>query len=114
MAAVPTSPAPRRRFSIRLPHWGWFLLATFVLVLAAVGLSVWLPYNLEQQEIRREQDAIRKIQNLGCVVKTVAAGPDWLRRFVGDNRMKDSNLFERVWFVDLGNSEITDAGAAQL
>ena len=51
MAATdPIAPEPRR-FSIRLPHWGWFLLATVVLVVGFVGLSVWLPYHQEQQVI---------------------------------------------------------------
>jgi len=44
---------PRSRF--RLPRWGWFLLATVVLVVAEIGLSIWLPYCREQQLIRKIQ-----------------------------------------------------------
>jgi type VI protein secretion system component VasF len=51
MAATdPITPEPRR-CSFRLPHWGWFLLATDLLVLGYVGLSVWRPYHQEQQVI---------------------------------------------------------------
>ena len=34
----------RRRFSVRVPHWRWFLLATVALAVATISLSIWLPY----------------------------------------------------------------------
>jgi hypothetical protein len=42
----------------RLPHWGWFLLATVMLVVGYVGLSVWVPWH-------RERQAIAKIKAMG-------------------------------------------------
>jgi hypothetical protein len=108
---VPTNPSPSPpepgRFPLRLPHWGWFLLATVVLVVGYVGTSVWLPYH-------REQQAIRMIESWGCIVKTATAGPEWLRWFVGDDRMKDFKVFDRVCCVELSNTEISDAGLAHL
>ena len=35
MAATDSIPSEPRPFSIRLPHWGWLLLATVLLVVAA-------------------------------------------------------------------------------
>jgi hypothetical protein len=60
---------PRSRFS--LPHWGWFLLGTVVLIIARIGLSIWLPYH-------REQQVIQRIEAWGGRVSTYTAGPKWL------------------------------------
>ena len=40
--------SPRTRF--HLPRWGWFLLATVILVAGIVDLSVWLPYNSSMEK----------------------------------------------------------------
>ena len=96
---------PRSRF--RLPHWGWFLLATIVLVVGSVGLSIWLPWH-------REQQVIQKIEEWGGQVTTKTSYPEWLRRLVGEDRLKDSRLYVRAVTVQLSGREITDAKIAQL
>ena len=97
--------SPRSRF--RLPHWGWFLLATVALVVGFIGLSVWLPYH-------REQQVIQKIEGWGGTVGTQIVGPEWLRRLVGEDRMRECKLFERVISVESYAATITDAEADQL
>src|SRR5262249_51484085 len=43
-AMAPHAP----RCQTRLPHWGWFAVAIFVLAIAAVAFSsIWLPYYRE-------------------------------------------------------------------
>src|SRR6266852_4159880 len=98
---VPPEPP---RLSIRLPHWGWFLLATVVVVVASLGLSLWLPYH-------REQHIVEKISSWGGRAYTVAGGPIWLRRILGDNCMK---VFDRVDNVILQETGVTDADVAHL
>jgi type VI protein secretion system component VasF len=46
---ISAEPPRSRR---HLPHWGWFLLATVVLVVGFIGLSVWLPYHRQQQVVQ--------------------------------------------------------------
>src|SRR5260221_13967643 len=99
--------AEPRRFSIRLPHWGWFLLATVALVVPAVGMSVWLPYHHEQQ-------VIQKIERWGGKVQTETGGPEWLRTLVGEDRLKTFKVFERVGYVVLESTAVTDADLAHL
>jgi hypothetical protein len=91
----------------RLPHWGWLLLATVGLAVAAVGLSIWLPRY-------REQQAIQKIEEWGGQVETRTDDPEWLRNLVGKDRMKDSKLYVRAVTVQLTGQEISDAQIAQL
>jgi|SRR5579863_9869089 len=109
MAATTPSPvtAEPRRFSIRLPHWGWCLLATVVLVVAGIGLSIWLPYD-------REQPIVEKIENWGGRAHRRKVGPQWLRQLVGEDGMKRIDPFQRVFAVDLDEAYITDADVAEL
>lgn len=97
------SPQPRSR----LPHWGWFLLATIVLVVGFAGLSLWLPWY-------REQQAIQKIEEWGGQVETRTYDPEWIRDLVGQDRLKDAKLFVRAVKVQMSGQEITDARIAQL
>src|SRR5580704_17553951 len=96
---------PRSR--LHLPHPGWFLLATVVLVVGYVGLSVWLPYHWEQE-------VARKIKSWGGGVGIEAGGPQWLRRLVADDGMKELKVYDRIVVVDLRGTEIADAEIAQL
>lgn len=97
----------RSRFFI--PHWGWFLLATVVLVVGFVVVSTWLPYH-------REQQVIQKIHGWGGKVDTQATSPVWVRKILGDNRMKEDKfvLFRRVSSVDLRSTVIIDADVVHL
>src|SRR5262249_40188321 len=82
-------------FSIRLPHWGWFLAAIVLLVIATVALPIWLPYY-------RERQAIQKIESWGGnVAATETFGPEWLQNFVGEDRMEKLKVFDRAVFVIL-------------
>src|SRR5436190_3222740 len=115
----PTSPNPTpsetRRFSINLPHWGWFLLPAVVLLASSVGVSVWWPYH-------QEQEVIRKIESYGGSVEVYldldgeedCVGPPWLRYLVGHDRMKKFAVFKRVNRVELGGTKVTDAEIVQL
>lgn len=91
--------SPHSRF--RLSHWGWFLLATVILLGAEIGLSI-------RQAHLREQEIIQRIQRWGGKSYAETVGPEWLRRIVGDD--PDAlTICQRVRGVDLGRTEITDA-----
>jgi hypothetical protein len=96
-----TVTAERGRLSIRLPQWGWFLLATVLLVVGFLGLSIWLPYH-------REQQVIQKIEDWGGNVLTERVGPEWLRKCVGADRIKRVGVFERVVEVNLARTKVSD------
>ncbi len=103
----PTPPEPRR-FSIRLPHWGWLLLGTVLLAAGHAGLSVWLPYH-------REQQVVEKIHNWGGEVETDTGGPEWLRNRVGEDRLRDFKICERVIEVSLpSGTKVTDVDVASV
>lgn len=87
---------PRKRFSI--PHPGWLLLAGLVLAVIATGLIVWNRSTLR---------LVRKVEELGGSVTTKPGGPEWLRRLVGDDKMR---LFDRIDYLDLSNTAISDEG----
>ena len=86
----------------RLPHWGWFLLATVVVVIAGIGLSIWLPWY-------REQQVVRAIEGWRGRVKKRSGGPEWLREILGNKRMDDVKVFERVSLVELYGTEFPDS-----
>ena len=106
MAATdPVTPEPRR-FSIGLPHWGWFLLGAVLLVAGYFGLSIWLPYH-------REQQVIQKINRWGGEVEIEAGGRT--TRAIGEDRVSESKIFDRVAGVALlSGSTITDAEVADV
>src|SRR5437879_4223852 len=102
--ASPDSTRPETlRFSIRLPHWGWFAVATLVLVTAGLGLafwtSIWIPYQSEQR-------TIGSIQRLGGSVQMSAGGWDVLRQVIGNEPMA---VFDRVSDVELAGAAVADA-----
>jgi len=80
----------------RLRRICWYSLA--VVVLCVVGLLAYGSWRAEKQ-----QAAIAVIERLGGTVEFEPGGPDWLRRWVGDERMKG---FDRVGVVF--RSEVSD------
>ena len=68
-----------RRF--RIPYLGWLGLAAFLLIIAALALSVWLP-------IYRQQALIADIRSLGGSVET-RPGPVWGRWLVDAPELDD-------------------------
>jgi hypothetical protein len=91
----------------RLPHWGWWLLATILLAVGFAGVSIWLPWY-------REQQAIQKIEEWGGQVETRTEDPEWLRDLVGKDRLNDAKLFVRAVKVQMSGQEIGDRQIAQL
>ena len=105
-APEPTIAKPSR-ISIRLPHWGWVLLVTAVLVFVYGALSVWLPYY-------REQQVLQKIKRWDGTAKTEICCPEWLKKFVGKDRMLRFRIFNRINVIYLSEPAITDAEIADL
>src|SRR5437868_14663256 len=93
-----------RRFSIRLPRPLWIALVTVVVVISAVGVLFALP-------IYQQQMAVREIERLDGSIRTDNGGPGWLRRQVGDERMR---LFDVVTWVNLGDRPATDTALMKL
>src|SRR5690349_18684665 len=93
-------PDPRRR-TFRLPHWGWCLLVTVVLIAGYVSVLIWLPWH-------RQQMVIREIERLGGDCATWTGGPEWLRQLLGDDRMENFKIFDRVETVILIGTRLTD------
>ena len=113
----------RRRFPIPKP--GLMLAVGFVLVVIAVGLSVWMPYQWEQV-------AVREIERLGGSVGSVRGGPDWLRGMgmvaldrvvavhlrgvtsIGNDDLKHLSGFDSLESLWLDDTQISDAGLKHL
>jgi hypothetical protein len=99
-----TAPA-RREFlprAVAVPHWGWFLMLTGVLVLTTLGVSFWWPYH-------REQDVIRRVEALGGRVEISTDAPRWLRKYLDRERCHFMKVFDRVWLVDLDGTSVDDS-----
>jgi len=96
-----SNPTPHEPYglSIRMPRPLWLALATAVVVALGIALRVGVP-------IYHQQTAIHEIEQLGGKVKTLPGGPEWLREWVGDSRMKP---FDHVTTVLLNGTEATDA-----
>jgi hypothetical protein len=75
------------------------LLACVVATLLAVVLMVWVQY-------QREQSAIREISRMGGAVFIDPRGPNWLREWVGNERMY---RFDKVVGANLNETHVTDA-----
>ena len=128
-----TTLLPDRRseppqFSIPVPHWLWFLLPVALVGAVAVAGII---YRLQCHE-----SAIREIQLLGgSTLGTTERGPSWLRERLGnewmqvfddvtvvvlshtcfgDTRVAALNELPRLRFLDLGDTQITDAGLVAL
>ncbi len=95
-----TDTMPER--TIRLPHWGWILLATAMLAVSVPALSIWLPFH-------REQQAIATIKSFARTVEMKSTEPEWLRPLLKKKPEKWPNVFERVTKVNLAGGSITDA-----
>src|SRR5262245_3834716 len=116
------------RFPIRVPRPFWIGVAAVVLVVVAIALQIGIP-------IYRQQVAIRRIKRLGGRAHTENGGPEWLRRWIGDERMsvfdevvrvdlEGTNCsgddltglegLHRLEFLFLGRTEITDNGLAHI
>jgi hypothetical protein len=80
--------------------------ACVLLAIAVGALSLWIPY-------RREQQAINEIERWGGVVTTYS-GTDWLRRLVGEDRLRAVKVFDRVARVQLSGTSVVDVEIAQL
>jgi hypothetical protein len=103
--SLPLSGAARSRY--RLPHWGWFLFTTVVLVIAGIGLSIWPRY-------QRECQVMQMVKSWGGTVETETGGPQWLRRLVGEDRVSDFKILEQVSAIFLPRTRITDADVIHL
>jgi hypothetical protein len=79
------------------------------LVIAALGLSIWLPYH-------REQQAIQRIEGWGGAVGTWGdvGAPEWLRQLMSEYHTSAFGVFERVIGVNLSGTAITDADLIHL
>jgi Leucine-rich repeat (LRR) protein len=92
------------RCTIRLPHWGWILLATVLLVVGFLGLSIWLPYH-------RELQVIQKIEGWDGIVLTERGGPEWLQRLMDEDEF---TFLDRIVSVRLETSRVTAADLVHL
>src|SRR5262245_14057202 len=98
-----TAPA-RREFltrAVAVPHWGWLLLLTGVLVFTALSVSVWGPYH-------RVPDVIRRVEALGGAAETGSFSSRWLRKHLDRERCHLMKAFDRVWLVDLDGTAVDD------
>ena len=106
--AMPTTDpiTPESRQSrIPLSRALWVGVATVVLIVIAVGLRIGVP-------IYRQQLAFRVIEAAGGCIEPVRGGPDWLRRWAGDEWMK---VFDEVGYViELSDKHVGDDEVASL
>jgi Leucine-rich repeat (LRR) protein len=121
------TPSNRLRRWFRYCLWSF---VTFVLV-AATAMSVY--YGRLTAEARRQQNAAETIQKLGGIVSwSDPSSPAWLRKIFGDEVFQHVNRVDleglpvgddalgplaelnQITGLYLGNTRITDAGAAKL
>jgi hypothetical protein len=94
----PISPEGRK-ISIRLPRPVSIGVATGVLVVVTVAVRFGLP-------IYWRQLALNEIQRLHGSTQTTRGGPSWLRKLIGDERMK---VFDDVDTISVHGTQLTDA-----
>jgi len=94
----------RRRFLIRLPRPLWIGLVALMLIAVAAASSIIMPAYWQRA-------AIRTVKGAGGKVRTRPGGPDWLRRWVGNQRMA---IFDEAEFVSLYASSIDEYELTQL
>src|SRR4029077_19894699 len=82
----------------------WIAQATLVVVVVAVALLVVVPFY-------QHHTAVREIERLGGLARTRPGGPEWLRRRIGDERMK---IFDDVIAVHLEGEHVTDSVLARM
>jgi hypothetical protein len=129
MSAVDRITPEPRRFSRRLPHWGWLMLTTVLLVLGFMGLSIWAPYHQEQQ-------ARARVRAMGGTVSVFSPRFNWVPGRLGDlvrkpfiragtiefsgcRNVTDGSLrclteFPELAGLALSDTAITDAGLSYL
>lgn len=84
------------------------LLGAVVLVVADVGLLIWLPWH-------RERQVAQRIDGWGGqVFGTETVGPECLQQLVGNDHLKKFKVFERVISVNLSRTAVTDSDLAHL
>ena len=88
----------------RLPRPGTILLVGFVMLLIGGALMVWWPYYHEQR-------VIAEIERLGGETRTTVVRPFWIPEAVDDEYLK---VFQRVYVVNLNDTQVTDAGLEHL
>lgn len=109
-------------------YYGLWMFFALVLLLAAICLLVVVRY-------QRQIALIERIEQSGGMIDTTPVGPDWLRKFVGEKRMRgldevnsiifilsqgDNELLEKVSILTnlevlcLNNPHVTDAGLVHL
>ena len=102
------SPSPTADKPPRLRRRIPLSLRMFVAILGLLGIVSTAMVGIP---VCRQQLAIRQFQQHGCQFYTQPGGPAWLRRWVGDRRMK---LFDQVVMVDLRRAKDTDGALAHL
>ena len=81
----------------------------FLLIGAGLfAVAVILPFGLS---IYRTKLAIRAIEQIGGICHTEPGGPEWLRYWLGDTRIR---LFDSVWQVDLSGTKATDEDVSRI
>jgi hypothetical protein len=61
--------------------------------------------------IYRAEVAIRALERIDGRCHAEPGGPDWLRRWLGDEKMRP---FDSVWYVDLNGTDATDEDVKQI
>jgi hypothetical protein len=97
---TPNSVAPKlRHFLPPLPGPLAIGALAAVVIIIAVGLRIGVA-------IYHQHAAIREVERVGGQFDTEPREPQWLRQFVGEERMEQ---FDAVVYVDLEGSDATDA-----
>ena len=88
----------------RLPRPSTILLVGIVLLIGGGAMMVWLPFH-------REQQVIAEIERLDGRVRLRVVRPFWIPEAVDDEYLK---VFQRVYVVNLNDTQVTDAGLEHL
>src|SRR5262245_54859996 len=97
---MPTTPAEPGR----LPRPLWIALGALALLAAGVGLQFGLP-------VYRQQLALQELERAGGRFTAKKGGPKWLRKFLGDDRVR---VLDRVTEVWCSGTAISDTGVSCL
>lgn len=104
MTDDPKPDPAKRRF--RLPSVRVLVVATLLLALATVSVTVMVPY-------RRQMKLIERIEGIGGQghIDTVPVGPEWLRKLLGEERMRG---FEVITVVIINGPVASDETLEQM